>query len=875
MWSRPADTGSGDPFTTQLLTFRVEISNAADFSNVLKTVLVPDPAISTISIVQMIFTYKFTGLTKGKMVYARVYPLTAIGSGDSLQSSGSFAVDVPSAPTISAVSSGMSLSAYLRVSWIAPLDSGGGTGEGGVPVVTLLSYSIDVSLSENFSPVLFSQSTAASSTSAMLQSFLINEGAIYFIRISAQNAVGWSAPSDWAKKQATIPPSSPTGAQLAISSSLSFRFSWGKPLDLGVGSGVSYNISGYRVRFFESLWSASLMPSYDYINVLPSVLSIQITSFLNKPLIAGQSYSAEISAINDAENGIGTSSQPVQLTALDISHPPASINLCAYNAWTFGNGGSCTATGPLSLLLTWSRPTDSGGGASQNVEISAFEVSITAGDSILSIVNTTALASSNSFTYQFNSLSRDIAYFASVRAITFVGAGISASSGVQYAVDVPGAPVLKSVQAKYLHGLQFLVLSWQIPLDLGSNKLILANAPVIISYSIDVFSSTSEDKFSETYNIFSTPLQQNANLQQPSAITYTTVRSVENGAKYTCRVQAANAAGYGPYSPSLDVTVTGYPGQPPSVTLIASSPQALTLLWVAPTDLGAGSNVPYTRIAYEYILWSWPSGSAMQSFPELAAWTRMTGGWNQSSLILSNLTKGNMYRASVRAVNLDMADQSIDLKGTGGGPRQDDSTGGVVVLDLPSVPKDFKLQARGEKSLIATWNVPADTGSGSALINSLSDMGYEIILNISYLDYGLRIARSNNTVSIATVGNYTLRTGDFVTARIRAKNSVGFSAWSLFSTAQVLNLPDAPTKLSTEYITEANGLVSASLGFLSPIETGLGPLSTIDLLARFQLKIQCLSCPISTCQDARYISIEPTLVVQATVSKLAKVVLNR
>ena len=861
------DTGTGDPFATQISTFGVQLSDTPDFSNILRATFVPDPTVSAVPIVQMIFAYMLTNLPKGVTVYARVYPVTSLGSGASLQSSGSFAIDVPSAPAVSSVSSGLSLSPYLHISWISPVDLGRGPGVAGA----LLSYSIEISLTQNFSPILLAQSAAAPANSSMIQSPLISEGGFYFVRITAQNSVGWSVPSNVVQKQVIIPPSAPNGAELVVSGALSFLLTWQMPSDLGAGVGMSYNISGFRVRFFQSLWSANLMPSYDYIYLSPSVFSTQLTSFKDKPLIAGQSYSADISALNDAEIGIGTASQPVQLTAVDISQPPASITLCAYNSWTYANAGSCVSSEPLSLLLTWSRPNDSGGGPSQNIKILYFELSITEGVTVMTKVNVTVPASSNSFTYKFTGMSRDVSYFATVRALTYVGAGISANSEQQYAVDVPAAPILKSIQSKTAHGSQYLVFSWQIPQDKGSNSFGVNDVPLILSYNVAVYSSSNDDTFFETTVMFSTPLKQGTILQQASSVSYTTLRSVTKGTTYSGRVLATNAVGDGPFSQSLDVTVTGYPGKPQSVTLIASSPQTLTLLWVAPTDLGAGPNVQYTRVAYEYILWSWPSGSVMQSFPELAAWTRMTGGWNQSSLILSNLTKGNMYRASVRAVNLDMADQSIDLKGTGGGPRQDDSTAGVIVLQLPQVPNDFRLQDSGEKTLIATWTAPSDTGSGSVSINALSEFGYEINLNISYLDYDTRVSRSNVTLSVEAVGSRVLSTGDFVSARIRAINPIGSSAWSLFSTAQVLNLPDPPTQMSTTFLAELNGLVSATLSFISSNETGLGPQSTIDLLTSFQLKSECISCAISICQPTRFTSILPSQSEKITVTNLAKV----
>jgi hypothetical protein len=822
--------------------------------------------------VQMIFSYKLTNLPKGVVIYSRVYAVTSVGDGIPLSSNASFSIDAPSSPTISSVDSGRAGSLiYFRVSWTPPADYGGGPAS----PVSLLSYSVSFSLSPEFLiPMVFSVSSSSNST--LVQSLLLKKGSHYFIRVSAVNSVGSSSPSGVIQKQLVVPPSQPQEVQLVVSGPLKLNLSWRMPFDLGAGENVPYNFSGYRVRIFLSLQSTTTIQEYSIFYLNPAALSMGINSFQGQPLRAGQSYSADIAALNDAENGIGDSSQPVQKIAVDISAKPASVILCRYNAWTFGNAGSCTASEPLSLILSWNRPEETGGGNSINVPILFYEVSLSTVDTVIFKSSVDSSTTSNIFTYKFIQLSRDVPYIATVTAFTYVGPGAIANSTLQYAVDIPRAPIVKLIQTQNSMGYQYLVIIWRIPEDTGSSAF--AQQPLILSYDINIMSSLNGVSFTETKSMYSTPLQDIA-YQQSAEITYTTAQSISKGATYSVRVRASNAVGSSHYSDVSNLTVTGYPDSPTNVKLLVTSPLGLKLQWVAPHDLGAGPGVPYTRVVYEYISWRWASGSAPQSFPDLAVWTRMSGGWNQSVLVLGNLTRGYIYRASVRAVNLDIADISVDLKGLGGGVRQDDDSQGVQVLGTPSAPSNFSLSPHGDKSLMATWNLPADTGTGFSLSRDLSEVGYEIQINSSDFQSTISVFRSNLLLQLVGINDYKFRARDYVSGRIRALNLVGQSTWSDFATSQVLNLPGIPSQVDTSYTAEEpcpTGCVSTdislSASFQAPFETGLESVSTVGLLDFFRIRILCLTCCGNiVLSPPRYFTIEPEQNVTTLIKPLTKV----
>ena len=213
-----------------------------------------------------------------------------------------------------------------------------------------------------------------------------------------------------------------------------------------------------------------------------------------------------------------------------------------------------------------------------------------------------------------------------------------------------------------------------------------------------------------------------------------------------------------------------------------------------------------------------------------------------------NLTKGYIYKAAVRAVNLDMTDVSLDLKGLGGGAWQDDDSQGVQVLGIPSQPFNFSIRPRGNKMIMITWGLPDDTGTGLSHTYDLNELGYEIQFNTSEFVSTQLISRSI-LLYHASIYDYGFDAQDIISGKIRALNAVGNSIWSSLSTSLVLKLPGTPSLVNFSYVGEEQCLIGCvgtkifySASFEAPFETGLGFSSSLELLKSFQIRTVCLIC---------------------------------
>ena len=851
MWQRPSDTGVGNSFGVPIFSYIAEISVSSNFSTITDSVVVPS------SEAQIIFSFIFSNLQKGQTYYGRALAITFLGNGIFSPSTfGSVAADVPSSPNITSVITGsVADSNLLSVFWTAPSD----TGIGNAGTVPIVSYLVEISNTSQFSYVIISQNLQPSSHSATLESPALIKGINYYARLFASTAVGSSPSSNQYKRLFVSAPSPPTDVTLIVSGPLQLRLTWEPPSDAGAGIGVPYPLSSYIVQVFSGLSSTEF-------RVSPSDFSTNITYFNGAKLIKGSIYYASVYAVNDAENGVSAAAQSSPKTAVDLSGPPASAQLCAYDSWMYPTAGACTEAGPLSLLFTWTVPSDSGAGSgivTAETAVLAYNISISLDVEFSSVTKSfEIIAAGPDTSFTFTGLVHNSMYWARVRAITNIGAGDYAVSVGQIAVDIPGAPLVTDVQSKSENEVYHISLSWNLPADTGTNFPNVAC--LIISYIVTVskgasFSSLSASTFTESLTIFALPLEVGALTAQSQTISFTTTSTVQKGSTYYIRVQARNAVGVGNYSNPSQLLVTGYPGQPTIVTLSVTAPLTLLVVWSPPADMGAGPNIPYYEAVFEYLLWNWTLGAQAASFPILGQWLTVPGGINTTSYQLAGRTKGQVYKVAIRAVNLADGDPSLESSGTGGGLWLEDNTAGVVAISLPTIPVNFSLRPSGNISLLAKWTIPADTGAALSSTDYLSDPGYEIQFcsnqnctsTVSY-----KISREKLDFSISALGNRSLIAGEVVEGRIRAINPAGLGQWSAYSQTTALTLPGVPTNISTLLGGEQSGLVVVYVSFDPPTDTGLGIKSTLAMLTSIQIQSLAETSETISCTSPVVLTIE-------------------
>ena len=352
-WSAPLDQGLGQSQTVNILNFSLQISQAANFSQIDIATNVAGSQRST----------QIQGLIKGRSYYCRIRALTAAGAGDFSDIVGpQTALGLPVPPVILSSMSGRGTSGlYVQLTWQLPGDTGDSTSS----LVLIDQYQVQVSNYSNFDAFVFletiipdqslsaqqqqqkisfdSSSSQSSTLKTMIQRSL---GTIIYLRVRARSAKGWSEYSSVQHQIVGGSPGLPEDVVLVVYGSLSFNLSWNPPKDKDMGPGNPYPLLRYVVRIKDSNSIESVQ------TVSATTTYAVITNFADSPLVRGEKYSAEVQAVNDLGASAFASSVNSVGFAVGISTPPANVVLCSY-----GGGSSCMigtssfpdSAGPLKL----------------------------------------------------------------------------------------------------------------------------------------------------------------------------------------------------------------------------------------------------------------------------------------------------------------------------------------------------------------------------------------------------------------------------------------------------------------------------------------------------------------------------------------------
>ena len=112
----------------------------------------------------------------------------------------------------------------------------------------------------------------------------------------------------------------------------------------------------------------------------------------------------------------------------------------------------------------------------------------------------------------------------------------------------------------------------------------------------------------------------------------------------------------------------------------------------------------------------------------------------------------------------------------------------ITILDTPTAPLNFKMRSIGLSKIRASWDRPADTGTGTSAYPLLR---YEF----EYFKMGAEVDSLTTVVRFDENVTYTtpeVALGEIYKGRLRAANDAATSVWTEYSQALVLLLPDAP-----------------------------------------------------------------------------------
>ncbi len=256
------------------------------------------------------------------------------------------------------------------------------------------------------------------------------------------------------------------------------------------------------------------------------------------------------------------------------------------------------------------------------------------------------------------------------------------------------------------------------------------------------------------------------------AVTGTTVTGLTNGATYTFRVVAKNAAGASPQSSSSNaVTLPTVPDPPTNVSATASVGQA-TVTWATPAFDG-GSAITGYNVTYV--------GGGAQGTIAVGLVTQTT---------VTGLANGTAYTFRVAAKN---------AAGTGALSAESNA---VIPRTVPGAPT----------------GVTATAGAGQATINWTppSSDGGDAISSYEVTSYAGGVAQATTPVAGTQATVAGLTNGTAYTFRVAAKNSVGTGAQSVDSNAvtPVAPVPPAAQRftLTVSKSGTGAGIITSSAG---------------------------------------------------------------
>ena len=628
-----------------------------------------------------------SGLTNGTSYVVQVLATNAAGDSPwSLASTATAPYGAPSAP--SGVSAARAASETVRVSF-TPGSNGGSA---------VTDFDVEYSTSSQTlagSGTFFEGDTT---TASFVDVTGLTNGTAYFFRTRATNAAGnsaWSTPISAATPYTT--PDTPT--QVVGTPGMSqVTVSWTTPATNG-GS----TITSYRVTVFDEFGNAPT----DVTGLTTRVVTQTATSYVFTGLTPAVAYTFSVEAYNTA-GWSNTSTLSTPVTPYAAPSAPSSVT-----ATRFGSGAITVTITP---------------GSSSGTPITDFDIeystnpTFAAGNGVFVEGGT-----STSVAQLVSGLNNGTAYYFRARQTTLVGdSAWSTVSNSATPYTTPSAPSSLAVTA----GDQQVEVSWATP---------NANGSALIEYKVTALDASGNS----LGGVVGTDIRPTG-----STSTLFVFSQLTLGTTYTFKVEARNAAGWGPQSVlSSPATPLSSPDTVTPVTLSSSTVRTITVHWNAPASVVTTYTVQRSTDSGT----SWGSDVTVSS-----ALTSYTA---------SALTEGVTYRFKVRANNtagFGQWAQSVDM----------------TLVHTPTAATNVAATP-GNTTVAIVWSAPVS--SAASPIDA-----YSVWVN------GAEIATTTSTTYTVS----SLTNGTTYSFQIGAENGAGTSPLTATIRSTPRTTPSAPSTLA-------------------------------------------------------------------------------
>jgi titin len=434
-------------------------------------------------------------------------------------------------------------------------------------------------------------------------------------------------------------------------------------------------------------------------------------------LANGTQYDVQMRAVNAA--GDGAWSDTRQGTPETVPEAPTVDSLEA---------------GDETLKVTWSSPTDLGGGTLESYNLRHIRNDATdKSDETGTWTTEPGVGSLTNREHTIPDLPNGILYDVQLQAVTSVAPGPWSGTSSGTPRTTPGAVGAPSLAP----GNQSLTVSWSVPSDDGGA------APTSYDLRYILSSAPATDKDDDTKWTEDDDVGTSSSLQEA-------ISGLENGTGYDVQVRAVNDAGEGDWSASSSATPRTTPSAPAIDTVTSGSGQ-LTVAWGTSSDNGGDAVTSYDL---RYI--QREATDKADNF-----WREQAGVGNLNSRVtsVSSLSNGTEYEVQVRAVN-----------GAGGGAWSGSGSGTPAATGAPT---NIQLTP-SRTSITVTWDAPAE-------VAGVTISGYQvryIRTDASDKSSNWNLFNINGNPPAETKTISGLSSGVEYDVQVRSKTDTGHGAWS-------------------------------------------------------------------------------------------------